>query len=425
MRILVISNLYPPDVLGGYEMACQQAADALREAGHDVFVLTTVPRAKPVPSDPHVGRRLRLTDVYDGYVMDRVGAVGHAVHRTEAHGVQAFNVHVLGQAVEEFGPDVAYVWNVIGLGGLGMLAALQHLGVPWVMHLGDCVPRSLCALGADHPSGGGALAEAFNRLCRGRFICCSRTVLDEVEAGGVRIAGRTALLPNWVVTPGSPGRTGYAPGGRLRLVTAGSFGTHKGTDIVIKAAGLLRDRGRTNFSVDLYGIGSDHVFWTMIHSEHLDMVRICGFRTQAQLDELYPQYDVFLFPTWAREPFGIAPIEAMAHGCVAVMSRLCGLSEWFIGGVDCLKIDRDPGALADAIELILDDLRLLETVGRRGRSAVLRWCHLSAILPGIERELAAAVRAGGGPRRPAAEAHRVALLAEKMFRSIVYETVAP
>ena len=34
MRIVVLSNLYPPDVLGGYEIACAQAVDALRQRGH-------------------------------------------------------------------------------------------------------------------------------------------------------------------------------------------------------------------------------------------------------------------------------------------------------------------------------------------------------------------------------------------------------
>ena len=30
MKILVLSNLYPPDYIGGYECGCKQAVDALR-----------------------------------------------------------------------------------------------------------------------------------------------------------------------------------------------------------------------------------------------------------------------------------------------------------------------------------------------------------------------------------------------------------
>ena len=53
MKILVLSNLYPPDFLGGYELACRQVVDALRRRGHDVRVLTTAPA--------HPGRRRRRT----------------------------------------------------------------------------------------------------------------------------------------------------------------------------------------------------------------------------------------------------------------------------------------------------------------------------------------------------------------------------
>ena len=62
MKILALSNLYPPDFLGGYELACQQVVDGLRSVGHDVRVLTAAPR-KPVATAPaHVLRRFKLMD---------------------------------------------------------------------------------------------------------------------------------------------------------------------------------------------------------------------------------------------------------------------------------------------------------------------------------------------------------------------------
>jgi glycosyltransferase involved in cell wall biosynthesis len=423
MKILVISNLYPPDILGGYEMGCQQAVDRLRARGHEVCVLTTVPRAKAVPTEPHVARHLKLADVYDQYSMGKATATGRSVRNCEALGVQAFNVHVLGQVIEQFQPDVAYAWNLIGLGGLGLLAAIQHMGVPWVMHLMDAVPSKLCSLSlnADPVP---ALADAFARIGRGRFLCCSRITLDEIVSAGVRIAERTVIIPNWIITGGTPERTDYRPDGHLRLMYAGGFGTHKGTDIIIRAAELLRDRGHKNFSVDLYGMGSEATFRAMIQSSCLDMVHIRGYRTQVELNRLYPNYDVFLFPTWKREPFAFAPMEAMSHGCLAIMSRVCGNAEWFIDGLECIKIERSAEALADAINRILQGQIALEEIGRRAARSVLHWFHISRILPRIEEELTAAVRSGRDPRRPASEAYRIALLAEKTFQGLIHETTA-
>ena len=41
MRILVVTNLFPPHYLGGYEILCGQVCRALEERGEEVFVLTS------------------------------------------------------------------------------------------------------------------------------------------------------------------------------------------------------------------------------------------------------------------------------------------------------------------------------------------------------------------------------------------------
>ena len=62
--------------------------------------------------------------------------------------VSASNVYAPGpRAVEDFRPDVAYAWMLVGIGGLGLMATLRHLGVPWLWHLMDDVPLALCRPG--------------------------------------------------------------------------------------------------------------------------------------------------------------------------------------------------------------------------------------------------------------------------------------
>ena len=41
MRILAISNLYPPFHGGGYGVLCHRLCDCLSQAGHDVTILTS------------------------------------------------------------------------------------------------------------------------------------------------------------------------------------------------------------------------------------------------------------------------------------------------------------------------------------------------------------------------------------------------
>lgn len=424
MKILVITNLYPPDVLGGYEMGCKQAVDALRGAGHDVYVLAGQPRSMGTPPTPDVNRRLKLVDVYDHYFNWKEKPLVKAIRHHEACNLQAANVHVLADVLAEFQPDVAYVWNVIGLGGLGLLAALQHTGTPWVMHLMDDVPRSLCAGNREGPVMK-AVADTFVKLCRGRFICCSQTTVAEIVSGGVDIVARTRIIPNWVTTAATGDHRDYMRGGKLRIIQAGAMSTAKGVHLTIEAAHFLREMGVDNFEVDLYGPGTDPGFQIMVQTHNLaGWVNIKGTRTQKELYALYPEYDVFCFPTWAREPFAFAPTEAMAFGCLGLFTRASGNAEWFIDGLDCLKCDRDSRSIAAALAKVARGQVPLAQIAGQGRRLIAREYRLEKVLPKIEAVLSAAAAEGGGPARPAAEAYHVALLAEKTFQCLMNESAA-
>jgi glycogen(starch) synthase len=41
MKILVVTNLYPPQHIGGYELGCSDVVEKLRVRGHKVQVLTS------------------------------------------------------------------------------------------------------------------------------------------------------------------------------------------------------------------------------------------------------------------------------------------------------------------------------------------------------------------------------------------------
>src|SRR4051794_26459047 len=100
MKILVLSNLYPPDFIGGYEIACAQVVDALRRRGHDVHVLTTAPRT-PVDEVPHVRRQFQLTEESNWYSTDLwTHPLGARLRDAESRFINAFNVHVLLTTLE-------------------------------------------------------------------------------------------------------------------------------------------------------------------------------------------------------------------------------------------------------------------------------------------------------------------------------------
>jgi glycosyltransferase involved in cell wall biosynthesis len=420
VKILVVSNLYPPDVMGGYEMGCQQVTDALRARGHHVDVLTSVAGHNVVP-EPHVHRRLHLTEIYDAERMAASSALTRLLCEADSYFVNPGNVFALTSRIEEFGPDVVYLWNLIGVGGLGLVGAVHHLGLPWVWHLMDAVPGYLCSF-RGRPID--AVVREFGRQLHGRFLACSQRVVDEIESKGVPLPGRVDLVPNWVRGPFPALRRRWYDGGHLRIVTAGQVGEHKGSHILIEAAHLLRQRGHTNFSVDVYGSVQDASFQALINRLGLrDTVSLRGFQPVAELVERYRDHDVFAFPTWAREPNAFAPIEAGIAGCVPVISSDCGNAEWLVDGVHCLKAERTPQAFADRLEEVIKGVVDLAPIGRRLRS-LLEDFKIEALLPQIEGALADEARRRGRSSGTVEDVHLMAGLAETLIHLSIEENFA-
>jgi glycosyltransferase involved in cell wall biosynthesis len=420
VKILVLSNLYPPDVIGGYERCCKDAVDGLIGLGHDVRVLTSTPRvALGVGAEPHVLRRLQLHDLW----YDATRPVSHpAVNKVwdvDANWFSAHNVHSLIQEVEAFRPDVVYVWMILGLGGLGLMGCLQYLKVPWVWQLGDEVPVQLCSTNWKVVP---ALAKLFDRFVSGRYIAVSRALAERVEAKGVRLRDEVEVLPNWLVGDRPAPRGKFYESGTLRVISAGRVIREKGIDLLVEAGELLRDDGLDDFEIDVYGPVLDRSIADLARSRGLgDCVRFHGVIAQSELARKFAESDVFAFPTEHREPFGFAPLEAAAQGCVPLISASCGIAEWLVHRVHCIKSGRTARQFADAIAAVIRGEIELAPIGRRAQALAWRDFHRDAILPRIDRLLA---RAAGSDRRGAGsseDAYRMAQIAEKLAHAIVQE----
>lgn len=419
MKILTVTNLYPPDVIGGYEIGCADAVKALRARGHEVEVITTVPRL-PTPEAAGVRRTLRLIDVYSQ--SEHRAPITRLLTDVESNLVSANNVHHLADVIERFRPDVAYVWNLVGTGGIGLLACLQHLGVPWVWHLMDLVPPTICEMGgAVVPR----LAQEFGRQSQGHYISCSQRLLDESAEKGVPLTGDVRLVPNWVTGEPPPLRTSHYSGGHLRMVSAGRICREKGTHIIIEAALLLRRQGYANFSFDLYGNVVEQDLMGLIKEHNLaEFVDIKGFQPPSAFPSLYRDYELFVFPTWNREPFGFAPLDAAGAGCVALLTDACGISEWLVDDVHCLKAPRTAEGFAARIQDVLDGRVDLLDLSIRAQTAIWQDFRLETVIGRVEDVLRDAAAEPTAVRGTAAEAVHIAVLGERIVKTAIEEAYA-
>lgn len=419
MRILTISNLFPPNVIGGYELLCSQAVDALRARGHRVEVLTAA--RGHAPAHPDVHRTLRLADVYDGYVHGHSSPMAWRQRELEARLFSAHNAQVLGAHISAFRPDVVYLWNLDGLAGLSLLALLRQIGLPWVWHLEDCVPRVMMSSQGRVNS---RMAAACAPLFEGVFVACSEGVVEEIRAGGIEVGPRITHIPNWVIDVGHERTRWFSPGDdALKIIFAGHVTREKGFGILVEAIAELDRRGHRNVRLDAYGALLDPSILGLIEQSGVaSQVILHGWTDHGTLLDLYDDHDMFVFPTWPREPFGVAPLEAAAHGCVPLISANCGVSEWLLDGVHCLKAMRTPVAFADALERVLIGDDRLEDISRRGRSICARDFHIEVVGGLIEAVLTETASSGTAyTDEEISAAHRVVRVAERIGMAMVAE----
>jgi glycosyltransferase involved in cell wall biosynthesis len=101
-----------------------------------------------------------------------------------------------------------------------------------------------------------------------------------------------------------------------------------------------------------------------------DRVSFRGQVPHLDLPELMRSADIVACTPW-YEPFGIVPLEAMACGAPVIASAVGGLIDTVVHGSTGLHVPpRDPGAVADAVEALLDDPAALAAFGERGAERV-------------------------------------------------------
>jgi glycogen synthase len=406
MRILFLTNLYPPVLLGGFELACSNVAQAMVGRGHDVRVLTTwchLPRTYQQHSWVHRCLDLYL---YIPHMSRNQAVVDRDLHSAVCSSYA--NTMKLLDHVRDFQPDIVYVWNITGIGGLAMLDLLNTIRIPWALHLGDRIPVDI-TMNTSAAILGLFGAQGSRLYERARILTVSQHLLDEIEsAGGVTFAQGADIVAGWADVSQALPHEPHLRDGKARFVAAGRVTSHKGTDLILGASARLKKQG-LDFTVDVFGDGDLPHYLDMSRAMQVqDRVRFLGPRSQTELLRSYAAYDAFLCPTWERDPFPYAPLEAAGCGTPPIITRNCGTCERLVDGVHCIKIERTEDALANAMTCVATGQVDLARMGRAGQRLIASDLSFDRCLDRIEF----ALREQATPwRRQLADAADLPLLA--------------
>lgn len=367
VRVLTLTNWYPPHHFGGYELSCFDVMTRFERRGHEVHVLCGDTRVEPerISLDPgHESRVRRTLRLYHS---------GSALLRPnwlDRWAMERHNQRELQRALAELQPDVVSIWHLAGA-SFGLLQTVARSGIPVVFAI--CDDWLTYGIRLD------PWADAFNRSPVRRVL---GRVVERIVRVPCAVPDIGRLGPFLFVTEATEGKAlataRWHPERRTvvwsgidrnvfsgpteqprpwswRLITTGRFDPRKGFETAIRALPLLPEEA----TLACWGRGGDEERDRLSRiAADLGVADRVGFGTleREELPEQYRASDAMVFPsTWA-EPFGLVPIEAMACGVPVLATGVGGSAEFLLDGINCLLFPPgDHVALADGLRRLASD----------------------------------------------------------------------
>lgn len=398
VKILAVSNFYPPHFIGGYELGCRDVVDRLQKRGHEVRVLTSTYGVNRPVVEGHVYRWMRADPRGPRGIRGYVRAVRQAVA----------NERALDRVLGHFHPDLIYIWNP-RYSGTAICWGAERTGVPVVYYVSDSWLSQVEAdpvIGLLRSIGGSwrlrllrLVAAAYLRIggvsprgpLRLRLVhFCSRFLWNQATEAGVHC--RQAEVIHWGVDLLSvvPATPTWRPS---RLLYVGQIAEHKGFHTALEAfAAFARDvEPRATLTVAgayTFPEYEERMACLIDQLGVADRIRFLGQLPRQQLAEVYAAHDVLIFPSSWNEPFSITLVEAMAAGLPVVTTLTGGTGEI---ARDCENVVVFPAGSSDgctaAMRRLHEDHELFERIRSNARCQVIQSYDIEHMVDRIEQSL--------------------------------------
>ncbi len=355
MKILVLSNLFPPHNAGTHDLRCESITQALRLRGHTVLVLTSNHGLKGEQRDSEIERRLLLN-----------GAHGHPplAKYQEMKAAEVHNHSVLREVTASFAPDLIHVHSLEGLpksflfslrsqgrpvvfdvaddwigGGIPLDPWLRFWNAPSLPFLEQSTRKALELSGERGRLDGTAptrFAKGYDRLPGlyggtvdassiqpnplsgfrfDRVYFCSASLKERTAQAGYSVSHGEVIYPGirteaYAREPRPPG----APVTRFLLVTD----VHKSSGVrtAMEAVGMLRAL-KIKASITVFGRGDSAYLAelrSLVAARQLPVEFLSFSNINRDMPSVFRNHDAFIYCAELDEPFPAGLLEAMAGG---------------------------------------------------------------------------------------------------------------
>lgn len=321
MNILLVSNLYPPQELGGYGRCMADFAWGLLQRGHRLRVLTSdapyLGPSAPGPSGEPVSRSLQLKGNFER-------GVSLLRDPQQCAALDQHNRQVLADQLAAEPTDALLLGN-LDLLGPELLEALLAPGLPLLHHVGFVAPPF-------EP-------RHWPQAAHYTLVSASHAVRQSLLQAGLPVAAAPVVYPGARIDQlnAKPhlGRRADAPLGTpsnpLKICFAGLLMASKGAHTVVEAGAQLHHQG-VSVQVNLAGSSFEAGYWerlqTFAKGCGLDgLVNWVGPLRRPQLARFFSLHQVGVFPSIYPEAFGIVAAEMQACGLALLSSGVGGAAE--------------------------------------------------------------------------------------------------
>jgi glycogen(starch) synthase len=404
MRILFLSNFYPPARPGGYTQWCFEVAEGLKARGHQIGVLTSQHEMEKIGNpEENVWRLLHLEGDLNYY------RPSHFFTRWSRELNE--NIKSLERVVKSFEPDILFVWGMWALSKRLPAQAERILPSRVVYYISDYWPsltdintaywrlpaRHWYLIPAKHILGKIALrlvAKDDNTdLEFEHAICVSQAVQDILVESGLPIQRARVIHGGTAIERFRKIDERDFGSGPLRLLYAGQLVSHKGVHTAIQAlAGLVYEKGIDQIHLTIVGSGHpdyESSLQRMVERENLaEFVAFYGQATRTEMPSILEQHDVLVFPSVYDEPFARMTQEAMLAGLVVIGTTTGGTKEILSHDENGLMFNaEDSEDLARQIARLVFNRDLCYRLSKAGHQTVLQSFTLDKMVDRIERYL--------------------------------------
>jgi len=385
MKLLFLSNMYPPHVIGGYEALCQEVVDGLAKRSHQVSVLTSTYGYDGEITEGNIYRLLSLEGDLQFYKMKDAWTYPQKRRRNLEH---------LRRLVVDERPDIVFIWGMWNLSKRLASEAEKLMGARVVYYLANPWPiePNMHQQFWDAPATS-FVKDTAKKLVRisARMIlsdewnqvplqfehapCCSAAQRDQLLNAGVLLKDAPVIyegidLQNYLAQADK--RTYENKDGILSLVFIGILAEHKGVHTIIEALNQLSAEERKRVRLTILGKGHSQYeerLRALVSQYQLsDLVTFHAPIPRAELPEFMGGFDVLLLPSIWAEPLARIMQEGLACGMVVIGSATGGTIETISHGENGLLFQAGNAAnLAEQLQRLLEDGNLRRSLAEGGR----------------------------------------------------------